>query len=43
MINDFRFAFRQLRKSPGFTFVAILTLDFFLGIITNALYPWLSA
>lgn len=25
-----------------FSFVAILVLDFFLGIITNALYPWLA-
>jgi putative ABC transport system permease protein len=41
MIQDFKFAFRQLLKSPGFTAIAVLTLALAIGV-NSAIFALIS-
>src|SRR5437899_8429760 len=42
MIQDFKFALRQLRKAPGFTAVAVLTLSLAIGV-NSALFALINS
>ena len=42
LINDFKYGFRQLHKSPGFTVVAVLSLALGIGVNT-AIFSMLNA
>src|SRR6202030_4476624 len=42
MVQDFKFAFRQLLKSPGFTGIAVMTLALAIGV-NSAIFAMVKA